>query len=83
MNEVRLERIKAVLTIVITALANIANVYGFTVDADALVQAILCILSAFTIAWSWWKNQNITVEAVAAQRYLEKLKADKGGEECE
>lgn len=71
------ERTKAIITIVITAVLNIANLYGFAVDAGAVVNAVLTVLSFFCIAWSWWKNQNVTQEAQTAQIYLNKLKLEK------
>lgn len=71
------ERAKAIITIVVTAAVNIANVYGFAADADQWVNVVLSIASAICIAWSWWKNQNITAEAQQAQRYLDELKANK------
>ena len=71
------ERAKAIITIVITAVLNIANLYGFAVDAGAVVNAVLTVLSFICIAWSWWKNQNVTQEAQTAQIYLNKLKLEK------
>lgn len=71
------ETLKAIITIVITALVNIANLYGFAVDAGAVVNAVLTILSFICIAWSWWKNQNVTPEAQEAQLLLNKLKMEK------
>ena len=71
------ERTKAIITIVITAVLNIANLYGFAVDAGAVVNAVLTVLSFICIAWSWWKNQNVTHEAQTAQIYLNKLKLEK------
>ena len=71
------ERVKAIITIVITAALNIANLYGFAVDAGAVVNAVLTVLSFICIAWSWWKNQNVTQEAQTAQIYLNKLKLEK------
>lgn len=71
------ERIKAILTIVVTAAINIANLYGYAIDAGAAVNAVLTIFSFVCIAWSWWFNQNITDEAQQAQKYLVELKAAK------
>lgn len=70
------ERTKAIITIVITASLNIANLYGFAVDAGAVVNAVLTVLSFVCIAWSWWKNQNVTKEAQTSQIYLDKLKLE-------
>lgn len=81
MNEVSKERLKAVITILVTAIVNILNVYGFAVDLDNATNVILSILSALTVLYAWWKNQNITREAVAAQGFLKQLKADKEADE--
>ena len=72
---------KAVVTILVTAVVNVLNVYGFAVDLDNAVNVVLSILSAITILYSWWKNQNVTREAVAAQGFLKQLKADKAIDE--
>lgn len=69
------ERVKAILAIVITAAVNIANLYGYAVDAEPIVNAVLTIFSFACIVWSWWFNQNVTDEAQTAQVYLNELKA--------
>ena len=69
-----LEQAKAIITIIVTAVVNVANVCGFAMDADAWVNVALSILSAVTILYSWWKNQNFTPEAQQAQRFLDELK---------
>lgn len=74
MNE---ERAKAIITIVITAAVNVANVYGYAIDAEAWINVALSVLSAACILWSWWKNQNITPEAIQAQAVLDHLKAER------
>lgn len=74
------ERIKAILTIVITAAVNIANLYGFAVDADQAVSAVLTFFSFACIIWSWWFNQNVTEEAQQAQIFLNDLKAARKGQ---
>lgn len=81
MNMVAYERIKAVVTILVTAIVNILNVYGFAVDLDNAINVVLSILSALTVLYAWWKNQNITREAVAAQGFLKQLKANKEADE--
>lgn len=70
-----IERARAIVTIVVTAIVNIANVCGYAVDADQWVNVTLSILSAATILYAWWKNQNVTEEAQEAQAYLDSLKA--------
>ena len=68
------EKIKAIATIVITAIVNVANVMGYAMDADVWINAVLSILSAASIAYAWWKNQNVTKEAQEAQKVLDFLK---------
>lgn len=69
-----IERAKAIITIIVTAAVNIANVYGYAVDADAWINVALSILSAACIAWSWWKNQNITYAAQQGQLVVDRIK---------
>ena len=71
------ERIKAILTIIVTAAVNVANILGYALDCDAILNCVLTIFSFVCICWSWWFNQNITDEAQAAQIYLNELKAAK------
>ena len=68
------ERAKAIITIIVTAIVNVANVYGYAVDAEAWINVALSILSAICIAWSWWKNQNITYAAQQGQLVVDKIK---------
>ena len=68
------ERTKAIITIVITAVLNIANLYGFAVDADVVVNAVLTVFSFAAILYSWWFNQNVTEQAQQSQLVLNKLK---------
>lgn len=77
------ERVKAIITIVITAAVNIANIYGWAINADTIVSAVLTIASLVSIVWAWWKNNNVTPEAAMAQKYLDELKAVKRGEAME
>ena len=74
------ERIKAILTIIVTAGVNIANILGYAYDLDSILNAVLTIFSFICIVWSWWFNQNITDEAQQAQVYLNELKAVKRGD---
>lgn len=72
--KMNIERVKAIVTIIVTAIVNIVNLYGYAVDADAVVTAITTIASFACIIYSWWFNQNVTEEAQAAQVYLNELK---------
>lgn len=74
--DVKGERIKAIVTIVVVAAVNIANVFGYALDADAWINVVLSILAAGGIFWSWWKNQNVTSQAAQAQVLLDALKME-------
>lgn len=69
------ERIKAIVTIVVTAIVNIANVCGWALDAETWITAALSVLSAISVIYSWWKNNNVTNAAIEAQKVLDTLKA--------
>mgnify|MGYP006988905555 CR=1 FL=1 len=73
----KIERIKAVATLAIVAIVNILNVYGFAVDADIWINLVGSVLSAVSIVYAWWKNQNVTESAVTAQGVLDALKSAK------
>ena len=77
MSELTIERLKAVVTLVVTCAVNVANVYGYTVDTEQWVNVALSLLSAICILWTWWKNQNVTLPAVQAQAVLDHLKAER------
>ena len=71
------ERIKAIITIVVTAAVNVANVLGYAWDLDPILNAVLSVFAFICIVYSWWKNQNVTEEAQAAQLVLNKLKNER------
>lgn len=73
----KMERAKAIATIVIVAAVNIANVCGYAMDAEPIVNGVLSVLSAISIIYAWWKNQNVTEEASQAQVLLDFLKDEK------
>lgn len=71
------EKVKAIVTLIVTAAVNVANVYGYALDADTWVTAALSVASVVCIIYSWWKNQNVTPEAQEAQKVLNMLKTEK------
>lgn len=72
-----MERLKAILTIIVVAIVNVLNVMGYAMDAEPYVNAITSVMSAISIAYAWWKNQNVTDEAQQAQAVLDYLKAER------
>lgn len=71
------EKVKAIVTIIVTAAVNVANVCGYALDADTWVNAALSIASIICIIISWWRNNNVTPEAQEAQKVLNLLKTER------
>lgn len=74
------DKAKAVANIVITmvlflnAVLTASGRNPLPIDQDAISVTISEIVSAISIVWCWWKNQNITTEASAAQKILDQMK---------
>lgn len=75
--DVDFEKARAIATLVIVCFVNVANVLGYAMDAEPWVNAVTSVLAVIAIAYSWWKNQNVTPEAAQAQVLLDALKAAK------
>lgn len=71
---INVERAKAIATIVVTAIVNILNVFGWAVDADIWITVTTSVISAVAIVWCWWKNQNVTEAAVVGQLAIDAIK---------
>lgn len=71
------ETLKAILTIIVTAAVNIANILGYALDMDTVLNAVLSVFAFACIVYSWWFNQNVTPEAQQAQLVLNQLKREK------
>ena len=64
----------AVGRLVVTILASIAATLGWSFDADLWLNIFLSVLSVVLLAYSWWKNNNITLAAQEAQNVLSNIK---------
>lgn len=69
------ESIRAIVALVVTCAVNVANVCGFALDYGMLYNTVLSIASVACVAYVWWKNQNVTLAAQQAQKYLDELKS--------
>ena len=74
MDSATLERAGAILRLACTLVAGIATMLGFYTDADELFTGICCVLALACLLWCWWKNNNVTDAAIAAQAVLDSLK---------
>lgn len=68
------ESLKALVALLATVAFNVANAAGFALDAGAVYNVCFSALSLVCVAYSWWKNQNVTEAAQMAQEYLDELK---------
>ena len=66
---------KAIVTLVVTVGFNIANAVGFALDYGMTYNVVFSIVALLSVAYAWWKNQNVTKTAQLAQEYLDDLKA--------
>ncbi len=64
----------AIGRLIVTILASIAATLGWSFDADLWLNVFLSILSVVLLAYSWWKNNNITLAAQEAQNVLSAIK---------
>jgi len=75
------ESLKAIVMLLVTAAANVANVCGYAFDMGTAYNVVFSVASVVLVALVWWKNQNVTEAAQRAQEYLDELK--KGGADGE
>lgn len=72
------------LILIIVALVNqtltVAGYNPLPFSEDVLYETFTALFSGYAILVVWWKNNNVTPEAVQAQEELERLKALKEGE---
>lgn len=45
-------------------------------DETAFTEAVTYVVAGLSALWGWWKNNNVTKEAQAAQKYKEDAKID-------
>jgi SPP1 family holin len=47
------------------------------VQEDTVYQIVSLLFTIVTTVWSWWKNNSFTPEAIKADEYMHKLKAQR------
>lgn len=73
MSETAKERLLAVVRLAVPTIVSILALWGISVDADMLVQVCTVGISFIAWIWSWWKNNNVTTHAIAAQQVKEAM----------
>ena len=70
------ERIKAIIRLLVMLATTAAGGFGLTIDPDSLGTIAFCVAALAAGIYAWWKNNNITDAAQAAQGYLDEIKGD-------
>lgn len=70
------ESAKAIVTLIVTVALNFANAAGYAFDFGTVYNVLFSALALASVAYAWWKNQNVTEAAQKAQEYLDELKEE-------
>ena len=76
------ERVKAVVTIVVTLYAllnaglNLAGINTLPFTNDEVSTTLFAVIGVLGTIYSWWKNQNITSASLAGQQLVDALKKE-------
>lgn len=65
--EITKARVIAAVRALLIVVTSIASMFGFAFDVDSVYQIVLVVLMAASMIWGYWKNNNWTQKAVAAQ----------------
>ncbi len=64
----------AVVRLGVALVVSLGAMAGIDIDGDAVANVVLAIASVGTLAWVWWKNNNVTQAAQEAQIVLNEIK---------
>lgn len=76
-------RIIALFIVAINALLTAKGINPIPFDENMVSEVVCYIIAGVMAVWSWWKNNNITSNAISAQQYLKTLKWQDGKEDPE
>ena len=65
--EITKSRVIAAVRALLMLVTSVASMFGFAFDVDGVYQLVLVVLMAASMIWGYWKNNNWTQKAVAAQ----------------
>lgn len=65
--EITKSRVIAAVRALLMLITSVASMFGFAFDVDGVYQLVLVVLMAASMIWGYWKNNNWTHKAVAAQ----------------
>lgn len=64
----------AIARLIITIIAAVASTFGWLFDSELWLNIVLSAFALAVLAWTWWKNNNITHAAQEAQKVLDEMK---------
>ena len=65
--EITESHVIAAVRALLMLITSVASMFGFAFDVDGVYQLVLVVLMAASMIWGYWKNNNWTQKAVAAQ----------------
>ena len=80
MNQIKTETIIRTVVLVIAIVNQILAIAGkdaLPIYENDVIQFVTLIATVGSAAWSWWKNNSFTQEAIKADEYKEQLKGNK------
>lgn len=68
------ERIKAIISAAVVLAANIAALWGVSIDTETWVDGLCAVVMLASTLWAIWKNHNFTLAAAQGQMVTDKIK---------
>lgn len=71
------ERAKAVISAVVVLVANVAALWGVSIDQGVWVNGLCAVVTLAASVWAIWKNHNFTRAAQQGQLVTNRLKDER------
>lgn len=81
--KVSIETVIRTVILVVTLINSVLTMFGknpLPFSEDELYTVLSAAATIAVTVWAWWKNNSFTTEAIKADEYLHKLKADRNAE---
>ena len=74
------EKTKAIISAIVVLIANLAALWGVSIDQGVWVNGLCAIVMLVSSIWAIWKNHNFTFAAQQGQLVTDELKAKEKAE---
>ncbi|MBQ9003050.1 MAG: hypothetical protein IJ087_14450 [Eggerthellaceae bacterium] len=71
------ERAKAIISAIVVLVANLAALWGVSIDQGVWINGLCAIVTLAASIWAIWKNHNFSEEAQQGQLVTNQLKNEK------